>query len=132
MLPTPSISPTAIRLAVLATALVEPSACAQAPARSGVPPAPVVFRWPDPAFRPERQCHGGYAGADLERYRDRASLALWLPSTREVALDTTRGCLVLTVDGVGAGRLAELMLRGIAVPRRAVLLRLTVPEASRY
>jgi hypothetical protein len=132
MLLTPSISPTVIRLGVLAMTLLGPSAYAQAPSKSAVPPAPVVFRWPDPAFRPDRQCHGGYARADLDQYWNRARPALWLPSTRGMAIDSTRGCLVLTVDGVGAGRLAQLILRGTAVPRRAVLLRLTAPEARRY
>jgi hypothetical protein len=103
-------------------------ACAPAPDSSRVPPAPIVFRWPDPAFLPERQCHGAYSVQELDRYLARARLALWLPSTRAVVVDTERRCLRVTVESVGAGRLAELVLRGVAVPRGAVLLELTEPE----
>jgi hypothetical protein len=96
--------------------------CAPVPETTGIPPAPIVFRWPDPAFLPERQCHGGYTVAQLERYLPRAQVALQLPSTRAVAVDAERRCLTVTVEDVGAGRLAELVLRGVAVPRAAVLL----------
>ena len=78
--------------------------------------------WPDPTYLPERQCHGDYRVEDLNRYLPRARLALWLPSTRSVKLDEQRRCLVVTVESYGTGRLAELLLRGVAVPRRAVLL----------
>ena len=43
-------------------------------------------------------------------------------------VDQERRCLTVTVDGIGAGRLAALVLRGMAVPRSAVLLLLTTPE----
>jgi hypothetical protein len=99
-------------------------ACAPVPQSARVPPAPVLSLWPDPTFLPERQCHGTYRVEDLKRYFPRARLTLWLPSTRAVALDAERRCLVVTVESIGAGRLAELVLRGVAVPRRAVLLRL--------
>jgi hypothetical protein len=88
-----------------------------------IPPAPVLTLWPDPTFLPERQCHGRYKVEDLNRYLPRAKLALWLPSTRSVTVDPERRCLVVTVESVGTGRLAELVLRGVAVPRAAILLK---------
>ena len=102
--------------------------CAPVTETTRIPPAPIVFRWPDPAFLPERQCHGAYTVAELEQYLPRAQVALQLPSTRAVALDAERRCLMVTVEGVGDGRLAELVLRGVAVPRAAVLLQLAEPE----
>lgn len=92
----------------------------------GVPPAPIVFRWPEPSFDPHRQCRGGYAASDLAHYLPRASLALWLPNTENVEVDERGGgCLRVGVENVGTGRLVELLLRGVAVPRRAVLLELS-------
>jgi hypothetical protein len=79
--------------------------------------------WPDPTFFPERQCRGRYATEELERYVRRAKLAMWLPGTRSVAVDPTRPCITVTVESIGAGRLAELVIRGVSVPRRAVFLR---------
>jgi hypothetical protein len=104
------------------------AACAPASQRGGIPPAPVVGRWPDPAFLPEKQCRGSYAVDQLEPYLSRARLALWLPSTRAVALDKGRRCITVTVESVGGGRLAELVIRGMAVPRKAVLLVLAGSE----
>jgi hypothetical protein len=97
-------------------------ACAPVASSARIPPAPVLNLWPDPTFLPERQCHGNYKVEDLKGYLPRARLAMWLPGTRAVALDEQRRCLVVKVEGIGAGRLAELVLRGVAVPRRAVLL----------
>ena len=48
--------------------------------------------------------------------------AMSLPGTHSVSLDSQRRCIAVNVQGVGDGRLAELVLRGVAVPRRAVLL----------
>jgi hypothetical protein len=96
--------------------------CAPVSETTKVPPAPIVFRWPDPAFLPEYQCHGAYSVPELEEYLPRAQVALQLPSTRAVAVDPERGCITVTVESIGAGRLAELLLRGLAVPREAVLL----------
>jgi hypothetical protein len=110
------------RLIALAMASSLALACAPATRYPSIPPAPVLALWPDPTFLPERQCHRAYRAEDLNRYLPRARVALWLPSTRAVALDAQRGCLVVTVESAGAGRLAELVLRGVAVPRRAVLL----------
>jgi hypothetical protein len=87
-----------------------------------IPPAPIVGQWPEDAFLPARQCHGRYAAEDLQRFLPRARLALWLPGTRSVVLDPERRCIAITVEGIGAGRLAELVLRGVSVPRRSVLL----------
>jgi hypothetical protein len=101
--------------------------CASATGSSKIPPAPILFRWPDPAFLPDRQCRGAFAVEDLKRYLSRARLALWLPGTQTVTLDPARRCITVTVATVGGGRLAELVMRGVAVPRRAVLLTLSTP-----
>ncbi len=89
---------------------------------------PVVYRWPDPAFLPEVQCHGEYTVSELQAYLPLAEVALQLPGTRAVAMDQERRCLTVTVDGFGSGRMAELLLRGMAVPRTAVLLQISTPE----
>jgi hypothetical protein len=107
---------TVLSLTMLATA------CAPAAQSARIPPAPIVGQLPDPAFVPQRQCRGRYAVEDLQRYLPQARLALWLPGTRSVALDSIRRCIMITVESVGGGRLAELVLRGVAVPRRSVLL----------
>jgi hypothetical protein len=96
--------------------------CAPVPETMRVPPAPVALRLPDPAFLPEVQCHGDYTEAELKQYLPLAQVTLQLPSTQRVAVDPERRCLMVIVDGIGAGRLAELVLRGVAVPRDAVLL----------
>ena len=93
-----------------------------------IPAAPIVGQWPEWTFLPKRQCHGRYDSADLERYMPRARVALWLPGTRSVALDSGRRCIAVTVDGIGDGRLAELVLRGVSAPRRSVLLLLARRE----
>jgi hypothetical protein len=102
--------------------------CAPAAESTRIPPAPIVFRWPDPVFLPEVQCHGAYTVAELQQYLPLAQVTLQLPGTRSVVVDQGRRCLTVTVDGIGAGRLAALVLRGVAVPRSAVLLLLTRPE----
>jgi hypothetical protein len=78
--------------------------------------------WPDPTFMPDRQCHGGFATDDLNRFVPRARVALWLPGTRSVAVDPAGHCITIKVESAGAARLAELVVRGVAVPRRAVFL----------
>ena len=98
-------------------------ACAPPPAPA-IPPAPIRMHWPDPAFEPSKQCRGNFELADLEGLLPRAQVAWWLPATRAVQLDSTRRCLVVSVEDTETGRLAELLLRGVAVPRRAVLLQL--------
>jgi hypothetical protein len=92
---------------------------------------PAGLPWPDPAFVPERQCHGRYATEDLQRFLGRARLALWLPGTRAVNLDPDRRCITVIVDSVGGGRLAELVMRGVSVPRGAILLRLVETDEPR-
>ena len=92
---------------------------------------PPLYHWPEPAFAPSRQCRGDYPVPDLERYLAHASLALWLPGTVGVDLDTSRRCIRVAVEDVSTGREVELVLRGAAVPRRAVLLELSPPAAPR-
>jgi hypothetical protein len=41
-----------------------------------------------------------------------------------VAIDSTRRCITILVESIGDARLAELVMRGVAVPRRAVFLQL--------
>ena len=103
-------------------------ACAPATQRAGIPPAPITLQWPDPAFLPERQCHRALPAEHLASYLPRASLTMTIPGTRSVTLDRERGCLTIVVENVGTGRLAELIIRGVSVPRRAVLLVLASPE----
>jgi hypothetical protein len=102
--------------------------CAPAADSTRFSTGPVVYRWPDPAFLPEVQCHGAYTVAELQEYLPQAQVALQLPGTQAVVLDQQHRCLTVTVDGYGAGRLAELLLRGMAVPRTAVLLQMSTPE----
>jgi hypothetical protein len=113
-----------VRLAAVVAALAVTAGCAASAASARIPAAPVLLQWPDPAFAPERQCRGAYRAEDLARYLPRARLAMSLPGTESVAVDHARRCLTVNVHSVGSGRLAELVLRGVAVPRRAVLLRL--------
>ena len=97
-------------------------ACAPGTQRGGVPPAPIALAWPDPAFLPERQCRRALPSEQLAGYLPRASLTMTIPGTRSVTLDRERGCLTIVVESVGSGRLAELIIRGVSVPRHAVLL----------
>ena len=113
-----------VRVVTLAVCLGIMNGCASAAGSAQIPPAPILLRRPDPAFAPERQCNGRYAAEDLARYLPRARLAMSLPGTRSVALDSQKRCITVNVRGVGSGRLAELVIRGVAVPRTAVLLRL--------
>lgn len=101
--------------------------CLMAPVKTAVAQQAITSTltpWPDPTFFPERQCRGRYATEELQRYVARAKLAMWLPGTRSVAVDPARHCITVTVESIGAGRLAELVMRGVSVPRRAVFLRL--------
>ena len=96
--------------------------CTPAVETAPAPTTSTLVPWPDPAFSPERQCNGRYAAEELDRYVPRAKLALWLPGTRSVAVDRDRRCITVRVESLNAGRLAELVIRGVDVPRRAVLL----------
>ena len=117
-----------ITTTAVAAAIASLLACAPATQQAGILPAPIALRWPDPTFLPERQCDRPVSTEHLESYLKRASLALTIPGTRSVTLDRQRGCLTIVVEGVGSGRLAELIIRGVSVPRRAVLLMLASPE----
>jgi hypothetical protein len=117
-----------IRAGALTAATASLMACAPATERAGIPPAPIALRWPDPAFLPERQCHRAVPAERLAGYLPRASLTMTIPGTRSVTLDRERGCLTIVVESVGSGRLAELIIRGVSVPRKAVLLLLAPPE----
>jgi hypothetical protein len=97
-----------------------------------VPPAPIPFFWPERTFEPGRQCSGRYAVADLERFLPMANIALQIPSTEQVTLDSGARCIRIAVQGIGTGRLVELVLRGMAIPRRAVLLELRDPPKLRH
>ena len=108
-------------------AAVTTGACAPAP-EPPIPPAPIRLDLPDPAFEPAAQCHGTFAVHDLERMLPRVRLALWLPATQAVELDSTRRCVVVTVQDTESGRFAALLLRGGGVPRHAVLLQLATPD----
>ena len=110
--------------ALLSAAALSTGACAAATDSTQASPAPTASRWPDPTFSHDRQCRSGYTAEDLERYLARARLALSIPSTRSVMLDQERRCITVVVEGHGGGRLAELVIRGVAVPRDAVVLRL--------
>jgi hypothetical protein len=110
-------------------AAVTTGACAPA-AEPPIPPAPIRLDLPDPAFEPAAQCHGTFAVTDLERMLPRVRLALWLPATEGVELDSTRRCVVVTVQDVETGRFTALLLRGVGVPRHAVLLQLATPDSD--
>jgi hypothetical protein len=104
-------------------------ACAPV-AEPPIPPAPIRLDLPDPAFEPAAQCHGTFALPDLERMLPQVRLALWLPATEAVELDSTRRCVVVTVQDTETGRFTALLLRGVGVPRHAVLLRLATPDSD--
>jgi hypothetical protein len=113
-------------LAALATNVSYASASESTP----VFPGPLFLRGPDPAFTPDRQCRGRYAADDLARYLPRARLAMSLPGTQSVTLDNVRRCIVVNVHTVGSGRLAELVMRGVTVPRKAIFLNLVHERRS--
>jgi hypothetical protein len=109
--------------AVLSLALVLCSFGSSASAQSvKVPPSIIVGQWKEDTFLSERQCHGHYAAADLQQYLSQARATLWLPDTRSVNLDPSGECITIRVQSLGGARLAELVLRGVNVPRQSVLL----------
>ncbi len=115
--------------AILSLALVLCTFGSSAMAQSvKVPPPLIVGQWKEDTFLPERQCHGNYAAADLQQYLTRARVAMWLPDTRSVSLDPSGECITIRVQSLGGARLAELVLRGVAVPRESVLLLWERPE----
>ena len=117
------ISPLRPLPAVLSLALVFCSFGSSASAQAvKVPPPIIVGQWKEDTFLPERQCHGHYAAADLQHYLSQARVAMWLPDTRSVNLDPSGECITIRVQSLGGARLAELVLRGVNVPRQSVLL----------
>jgi hypothetical protein len=115
-----------------ALAFAAMASSAQSGVAQAVPPAPIPFFWPERTFEPGRQCSGRYAVADLERFLPMANIALQIPSTEQVTLDSAGHCIRIAVRGIGTGRLVELVLRGMAIPRRAVLLELREPPRMRH
>src|SRR5260221_8288930 len=106
------------RMGGLAVAGAMVVGCAPAVRTSHIPPAPILLLWPDPTFVRERQCRPGRYDLDkLEGYRARAQLAMSLPSTESVELDQERQCITLISNSLGGARAAELILRGVHVPR---------------
>jgi hypothetical protein len=101
---------------------------ARSAAAQAVPPAPIPYFWPERAFEAGRQCSGRYPAADLERFLPLANIALQIPSAEQATLDSAGHCIRIAVRGIGTGRLVELVLRGMGVPRRAVLLELREPR----
>lgn len=76
------------------------------------------------------KCRDGYSAPELERYLSSARIALWLPGTSTIALDSEQRCVIVTVDDSGTGRLAKLALRAVSVPRRAIQIQVS-PAAIR-
>ena len=121
-----TVAPAGTRVGAFMVQIATLLACA--PAGQAVPPAPIASLWPDPTFLPERQCHRALPAEHLASYLPRASLTMTIPGTRSVTVDRERGCLTIVVESVGTGRLADLIIRGVSVPRRAVLLVLASQE----
>jgi hypothetical protein len=80
--------------------------------------------WPDPAFDPLLQCHGEYPVAALDEYLSRARLGLRIPGIHGISLDEQKRCIRVTVEDRETGRMAVLLMRAVAVPRRAVFMQL--------
>ena len=92
---------------------------------AALPPAPIRGFLPEAELEPANQCQGEFAVAELERMLPEARLAMRVPATEGVALDRGRRCITITVQDVETGRLDALLMRGLGIPRRAVLLELT-------
>jgi len=115
--------------AMLLISLTLPASGAFAQAtRPSLPPAPIRGFLPEAEFEPANQCKGEFAVARLERMLPDARLAMRVPATEAVGLDRGRRCITITVQDVETGRLDALLLRGMGIPRRAVLLELTPPR----
>jgi hypothetical protein len=70
-----------------------------------------------------KPCSGSASVQELEDLLPRASVALALAGTDEVAIDSTRHCIGVQVRTNGTARLVKLILRSMEVPRDAVELR---------
>jgi hypothetical protein len=108
--------------------LTASGAAAQASGAATLPPAPIRGFLPEAEFEPANQCRGEFAVARLERMLPDARLAMQVPATEAVGLDRGRRCITISVQDVETGRLDALLLRGMGIPRRAVLLELTPPR----
>jgi hypothetical protein len=70
-----------------------------------------------------KPCSGAASVQQLEELLPRASVALALAGTDEVAIDPNRRCIAVQVRSYGTARLVKLILRSMEVPREAVELR---------
>jgi hypothetical protein len=70
-----------------------------------------------------KPCSGAASVQQLEELLPRASVALALAGTDEVAIDPNRHCIGIQVRTYGTARLVKLILRSMEVPREAVELR---------
>jgi hypothetical protein len=70
-----------------------------------------------------KPCRGDVGVQELAELLPRASVALALAGTDEVAIDPNRHCIGIQVRSYGTARLVKLILRGMEVPRKAVELR---------
>jgi hypothetical protein len=77
-----------------------------------------------------KPCSGTASVQQLEDLLPRASLALALAGTDQVAIDPTRHCIGVQVRTYGTARLVKLILRGVEVPREAVELRVVEVKPS--
>jgi len=127
MQPTPPIRSSMVRMCGLVVVSAVMVGCAVAPKPSTVPPAPSFFLWPDPTFLAERQCQGQYSADVVQSYLATAARTMELPSTRAVVMDSVQRCITVTVDDIHGAHIAEVFLRGLAVPRQTVVLKLEAP-----
>lgn len=70
-----------------------------------------------------KPCSGAASIPELEDILPRASVALALAGTDQVAIDPARHCIGVQVRTYGTARLVKLIFRGVEVPREAVELR---------
>ena len=70
-----------------------------------------------------KPCSGSASTQELEQLLPRATVALDLAGTDEVAIDPARHCIGIQVRTYGTARLVKLILRSMEVPREAVELR---------
>lgn len=70
-----------------------------------------------------KPCSGAASVQELEELLPRASVALALAGTDQVAIDSTRHCIGIQVRSYGTARLVKLILRSMEVSREAVELR---------
>ena len=76
-----------------------------------------------PTAAAAQSCAGTAGTASLEELMPRASVALALPGTDQVAIDPGGRCIDVQVRTPGTARLAALILRGVDVPWEVVSIR---------